>query len=107
MASGSKLFNWEFQNPPKDLIAVYFKPQNNPFKLEHPYSSNYKYTLDDLLKHEIAIEEAYIFWDKTYNPKFIDLKPIYTRSVITNRFFIFKDTIFDNIFKLYENLAIF
>jgi hypothetical protein len=67
--SGSKLLNWYLKNPPKNLLGVYFKPRKNPFHTGYPYG-DYKYTLDDLLKQEIFIEEAYIFWDVKQEPSF-------------------------------------
>ncbi|WP_373402598.1 hypothetical protein [Candidatus Phytoplasma solani] len=54
--------SWYFKNPPKGLLGVYFKPRINPFNSKHPHE-DYKYTLDDLLKYETAIEEAFVFWD--------------------------------------------
>ncbi|WP_284928457.1 hypothetical protein [Candidatus Phytoplasma sp. AldY-WA1] len=51
-----------FKDPPSGLITVYFKYRDNPFNQKYPVA-HYKHTLDDLLKHEISISEAYIFWD--------------------------------------------
>ncbi|WP_320412188.1 hypothetical protein [Candidatus Phytoplasma ziziphi] len=50
------------KDPPSGLMAVYFKPRSNPFKIKYPAANN-KHTLEDLLKYEIAIEEAFVFWD--------------------------------------------
>ncbi|WP_049821846.1 hypothetical protein [Candidatus Phytoplasma mali] len=54
---------WSFKNPPANLLAVYFKPRipcHYSVKEPYPESDNY-YTLEDLLKHEYEISEAYIF----------------------------------------------
>jgi hypothetical protein len=67
--SGSQYLNWYLKDPPKNLLGVYFKPRKNPFHTGYPYG-DYKYTLDDLLKQEIFIEEAYIFWDVKQEPRF-------------------------------------
>ncbi|WEK82471.1 MAG: hypothetical protein PR2021_4030 [Candidatus Phytoplasma pruni] len=56
------------KNPPSGLLGVYFKPRFNPFKIEYPYADDL-YTLEDLLKYEIAIEEAFVFWDAKQNLK--------------------------------------
>ncbi|MCQ9618826.1 MAG: hypothetical protein NOI47_000408 [Candidatus Phytoplasma pruni] len=56
------------KNPPSGLLGVYFKPRLNPFKIEYPYADN-NYTLEDLLKYEIAIEEAFVFWDAKQKPQ--------------------------------------
>ncbi|MCQ9618815.1 MAG: hypothetical protein NOI47_000397 [Candidatus Phytoplasma pruni] len=56
------------KNPPSGLLGVYFKPRLNPFKIEYPYADN-NYTLEDLLKYEIAIEEAFVFWDVKQKPQ--------------------------------------
>jgi hypothetical protein len=53
---------WYLKNPQDGLLNVYFKSRNNPFKITYPYVDN-KYTLDELLTYEIAIEKAYVFWD--------------------------------------------
>jgi len=66
--SGSPYLNWYIKNPPKNLLGVYFKPRKNPFHIEYPYGD--EYTLDDLLKNEISISEAYIFWDVKQEPRF-------------------------------------
>jgi len=58
-----------FKNPPHGLITVYFKYRNNPFNKKYPVD-DYDYTLDDLLKYEICIEEAHVFWNA--NQKEID-----------------------------------
>ncbi|WP_284928428.1 DUF2963 domain-containing protein [Candidatus Phytoplasma sp. AldY-WA1] len=58
-----------FKDSPKGLITVYFKYRDNPFNKKYPTGDN-KYTLDDLLKYEICIEEAHIFWNA--NQKEID-----------------------------------
>ncbi|WP_026071935.1 hypothetical protein, partial [Vaccinium witches'-broom phytoplasma] len=60
--------HWHLKNPPSGLLGVYFKPRLNPFKIEYPYADN-KYTLEDLLKYEIAIEEAFVFWDAKQKPQ--------------------------------------
>jgi hypothetical protein len=65
--SGSKFLNWYLKDPPKNLLGVYFKPRKNPFHTGYPYG-DYKYTLDDLLKQEIFIEETYIFWETKQEP---------------------------------------
>jgi len=67
--SDSKYLNWYLKDPPKNLLGVYFKPRKNPFHTGYPYG-DYKYTFDDLLKQEIFIEEAYIFWDVKQEPRF-------------------------------------
>ncbi|WP_373375506.1 hypothetical protein [Candidatus Phytoplasma solani] len=54
--------SWYFKNPPKGLLGVYFKARDNPFNEKYPHR-DHQYTLDDLLKYEIAIEEAFVFWD--------------------------------------------
>ncbi|CAM12062.1 Conserved hypothetical protein [Candidatus Phytoplasma australiense] len=56
------IFYWELKNPPAGLICAFFKARQNPFKIKYP-QDDYEYTLDDLLKYEIAIEEAFVFWD--------------------------------------------
>jgi len=53
-----------FKDPPNGLITVYFKYRDNPFNQKYPVA-HYKHALDDLLKQEISISEAYIFWDVT------------------------------------------
>ncbi|AGL90520.1 hypothetical protein [Candidatus Phytoplasma australiense] len=58
---------WYFKNPPAGLICAFFKVRQNPFKEQYP-TSGYKYTLDDLLKYEIAIEETFVFWDANKQP---------------------------------------
>ncbi|GLH62023.1 hypothetical protein [Hydrangea phyllody phytoplasma] len=55
-------FWWFLKDPPEGLMGVYFKPRSNPFNIKYPSFDN-KYTLEDLLKYEIAIEEAFVFWD--------------------------------------------
>nr|WP_017192188.1 hypothetical protein [Milkweed yellows phytoplasma] len=60
--------HWHLKNPPSGLLGVYFKPRLNPFKIEYPYADN-KYTLEDLLKYEIAIEEVFVFWDAKQKPQ--------------------------------------
>ncbi|WP_284928456.1 hypothetical protein [Candidatus Phytoplasma sp. AldY-WA1] len=65
----SQYLNWYLKDPPKNLLGVYFKPRKNPFYPEYHYG-DYKYTLDDLLKNEISISEAYIFWDVKQEPRF-------------------------------------
>ncbi|AGL90149.1 hypothetical protein [Candidatus Phytoplasma australiense] len=56
------IFYWELKNPPAGLICAFFKARKNPFKEKYPQNDD-EYTLDDLLKYEIAIEEAFVFWD--------------------------------------------
>lgn len=58
----SNFFRWHIKDPPKGLLGIYFKPRSNPFNIKYPSFDN-KYTLEDLLKYEIAIEEAFVFWD--------------------------------------------
>jgi hypothetical protein len=58
-----------FKNPPNGLITIYFKYRENPFNQKYPIG-DYKYTFDDLLKYEICIEEAHVFWNA--NQKEID-----------------------------------
>ncbi|AGL90478.1 hypothetical protein [Candidatus Phytoplasma australiense] len=58
---------WELKNPPAGLICAFFKARQNPFKEQYPRDDD-KYTLDDLLKYEIAIEEAFVFWDVNKQP---------------------------------------
>jgi len=58
------LDDYWFKDPPSGLITVYFKYRDNPFNQKYPVT-HYKHTLDDLLKQEISISEAYIFWDVT------------------------------------------
>ncbi|MDO8079032.1 hypothetical protein OC716_02110 [Candidatus Phytoplasma aurantifolia] len=57
----------EFKNPPSGLLGVYLKPRINPFNEKYPAKDN-EYTLEDLLKYEIAIEEAFVFWDVHQQP---------------------------------------
>ncbi|ABC65355.1 conserved hypothetical protein [Aster yellows witches'-broom phytoplasma AYWB] len=64
---GIKLY-WYLKNPPSGLLGVYFKHRPNPFNIQYPAYEDYKYTLEDLLKNEIAIEEAFIFWDAKQKP---------------------------------------
>ncbi|WP_341266633.1 hypothetical protein [Candidatus Phytoplasma fraxini] len=63
-----QILNWYLKNLSKDLLGIYFKPRTNPFKIEYPYG-DYNYTLEDLLKYEIAIEEAFVFWDAKQKPQ--------------------------------------
>ncbi|AGL90517.1 hypothetical protein SLY_0601 [Strawberry lethal yellows phytoplasma (CPA) str. NZSb11] len=58
---------WELKNPPAGLICAFFKARQNPFKEKYPQDDD-EYTLDDLLKYEIAIEEAFVFWDANKQP---------------------------------------
>ncbi|MDV3157494.1 MAG: hypothetical protein Q8760_02040 [Candidatus Phytoplasma australasiaticum] len=55
-------FCWELKDPSPGLLGVYLKPRNNPFCIQYP-QGNKEYTLTDLLKYEIAIAEAWVFWD--------------------------------------------
>ncbi|AYJ01095.1 hypothetical protein CWO85_00895 [Candidatus Phytoplasma ziziphi] len=64
----NKILINDFKNPPQGLLGVYFKPRINPFKKGYPDES-YKYTLEDLLEYEIAIEEAFVFWDVNQKPQ--------------------------------------
>ncbi|WP_017191746.1 hypothetical protein [Poinsettia branch-inducing phytoplasma] len=70
------------KNPPSGLLGVYFKPRFNPFKIEYPYADDL-YTLEDLLKYEIAIEEAFVFWDAKQKPQEI---PPQINLVVSNIF---------------------
>ncbi|MGL9687718.1 MAG: hypothetical protein ACQBVK_02935 [Candidatus Phytoplasma sp. TWB_XP] len=56
------IFYWHTKDPPEGLIGVYFKPRSNPFNIKYT-AVDREYTLEDLLKYEIAIEEAFVFWD--------------------------------------------
>ncbi|XXP77326.1 MAG: hypothetical protein AB3N34_00030 [Lettuce witches'-broom phytoplasma] len=47
--------------------CVYFKSRPNPFKSPYP-ATDYQYSLEDLLKYEIAIEESFVFWDVKQKP---------------------------------------
>ncbi|WP_323847684.1 MAG: hypothetical protein Q2306_02305 [Phytoplasma sp.] len=58
---------WYLKNPPQGLLGVYFKSRPNPFKSSYP-ATDYQYSLEGLLKYEIAIEEAFIFWDVKQKP---------------------------------------
>ncbi|AGL90036.1 hypothetical protein [Candidatus Phytoplasma australiense] len=60
-------FCYELKNPPAGLICAFFKARQNPFKEKYPQDDD-EYTLDDLLKYEIAIEEAFVFWDANKQP---------------------------------------
>ncbi|UQV27402.1 hypothetical protein H7686_0001100 [Candidatus Phytoplasma asiaticum] len=64
---GLDFFYWELKDPPSGLLGVYLKPRNNPFHIRYPVADS-KYTLTDLLKYEIAIEEAFVFWDANQQP---------------------------------------
>ncbi|MGE9276611.1 MAG: hypothetical protein ACQKHC_01805 [Candidatus Phytoplasma pruni] len=66
---GRNFFYNKLKNPPSGLLEVYFKHRPNPFNIQYPDDEDYKYTLEDLLKYEIAIEEAFIFWDAKQKPQ--------------------------------------
>ncbi|KOR75224.1 hypothetical protein CPX_001816, partial [Candidatus Phytoplasma pruni] len=70
---GRKFFFNKFKNPPSDLLGVYLKHRPNPFNIQYPDDEDYEYTLEDLLKYEIAIEEAFVFWDAKQKPQ--EIKP--------------------------------
>ncbi|WP_284928618.1 hypothetical protein [Candidatus Phytoplasma sp. AldY-WA1] len=53
---------WYLKEPENGLLGIYFKPRYNPFKTIYP-ADDYEYTLDDLLKYELEISDAYVFWD--------------------------------------------
>ncbi len=57
----SNNINYHFKNPPQELLGAYFVKRNNPFKETYPYSNN-QYTLEDLLKKEESISEAFLFY---------------------------------------------
>ncbi|WP_320414844.1 DUF2963 domain-containing protein [Mulberry dwarf phytoplasma] len=77
-SNNDSIFYWHIKDPPEGLMGVYFKPRSsNPFNIKYP-AANKKYTLEDLLKYEIAIEEVFVFWDaqqKTQEEK-VNLKVI-------------------------------
>ncbi len=56
------IMNWYLKDPEPGLLGVYFTSRPNPFKSRYP-NSDYKYTLNDLLKYELEISDAYVFWD--------------------------------------------
>jgi len=56
------MMNWYLKDPEPGLLGVYFTSRPNPFKSTYP-NSDYKYTLNDLLKYELEISDAYIFWN--------------------------------------------
>nr|ABU55755.1 hypothetical protein [Clover phyllody phytoplasma] len=66
---GRKFFFKKLKNPPSGLLGVYFKHRPNPFNIQYPDDEDYEYTLEDLLKYEIAIEEVFIFWDVKQKPQ--------------------------------------
>jgi hypothetical protein len=53
---------WHLKEPEPGLLHVYFKSRPNPFKAIYPATDN-EYTLNDLLKYELSISDAYVFWD--------------------------------------------
>ncbi|WP_349402041.1 putative membrane protein [Candidatus Phytoplasma solani] len=73
---------WWFKNPPKGLMGVYLKPRTNPFNQTYP-CADYKYTLEEILKYEIEIEEAFLFWDAKEKPHKIQPQ---INLVVTNIF---------------------
>ncbi|MGI3136038.1 MAG: hypothetical protein ACN23H_00410 [Candidatus Phytoplasma vitis] len=110
-SNSNKVLCYNFKNPPKDLLGVYFKPRNNHFEIKYPYDNN-KYTLEDILKYEIAIEEAYIFWDAKQKTKdenirleLINLK-IYPYNEQTKIEEVNKYLINNNIIKKHENIQL-
>ncbi|WP_284928690.1 hypothetical protein, partial [Candidatus Phytoplasma sp. AldY-WA1] len=56
------IMNWYLKDPEPGLLGVYFTSRPNPFKSTYP-NSDYKYTLNDLLKYELEISDAYVFWN--------------------------------------------
>ncbi|MDV3139472.1 MAG: hypothetical protein Q8742_01920 [Candidatus Phytoplasma australasiaticum] len=68
---GRNFFYWELKDPPSGLLGVYLKPRNNPFCIQYPQGDK-EFTLPDLLKYEIAIEEAFVFWDAHQQPSSIE-----------------------------------
>ncbi|MEC4558607.1 MAG: hypothetical protein U9532_00210 ['Conium maculatum' witches'-broom phytoplasma] len=62
-----QFFYPKLKKPPQGLLGVYFKPRPNPFKSSYP-ATDYQYSLEDLLKYEIAIEEAFVFWETKQTP---------------------------------------
>ncbi|MBS2126594.1 hypothetical protein J8J04_02775 ['Fragaria x ananassa' phyllody phytoplasma] len=58
-----QFFDPKLKNPHQGLLGLYFKHRTNPFNIKYPYDEDYEYTLEDLLKYEIAIEEVFVFWD--------------------------------------------
>ncbi|MDV3174563.1 MAG: hypothetical protein Q8831_00730 ['Bonamia sp.' little leaf phytoplasma] len=64
---GRDFFCWELKDPSSGLLGVYLKPRNNPFCIQYPQGDK-ESTLVDLLKYEIAIEEAFVFWDAHQQP---------------------------------------
>ncbi|MDV3189012.1 MAG: hypothetical protein Q8844_01360 [Pigeon pea little leaf phytoplasma] len=59
---GRDFFCFELKDPPPGLLGVYLKPRNNPFCIQYPQRDK-ESTLPDLLKYEMAIAEAFVFWD--------------------------------------------
>ncbi|WEX20409.1 MAG: hypothetical protein TB2022_3260 [Candidatus Phytoplasma citri] len=64
---GRDFFCWELKDPPPGLLGVFLKPRNNPFHIRYPQGDE-ESTLTDLLKYEIALEEAFVFWDAHQQP---------------------------------------
>ncbi|MDV3195497.1 MAG: hypothetical protein Q8894_02140 [Sweet potato little leaf phytoplasma] len=64
---GRDFFYFELKDPSSGLLGVYLKPRNNPFCIRYPQGDK-ESTLVDLLKYEIAIEEAFVFWDDHQQP---------------------------------------
>jgi hypothetical protein len=65
----SLLYN--LKKPPEELIGIYLKPRLNPFGEEYPCEHN-KYSIEEILKHNLSIEKVYFFWDvekKILNPE--------------------------------------
>ncbi|MDV3202780.1 MAG: hypothetical protein Q8901_02455, partial [Candidatus Phytoplasma stylosanthis] len=67
-------FCFELKDPPPGLLGVYLKPRNNPFCIQYPQGDK-ESTLPDLLKYEIAIEEAFVFWDARQQPPAAEINP--------------------------------
>ncbi|MDV3201488.1 MAG: hypothetical protein Q8872_01250 [Candidatus Phytoplasma australasiaticum] len=59
---GRDFFFFELKDPSSGLLGVYLKSRNNPFCIQYPQGDK-EFTLTDLLKYEMAIEEAFVFWD--------------------------------------------
>jgi hypothetical protein len=77
----SRVMFWTFKNPPPGLLYVYLKARDNPFKKKYPYGDN-QHTLEDLLKYEIAIEEAFVFWGMPNKKLKIQMSILRPKSVM-------------------------
>ncbi|MBP5835640.1 hypothetical protein [Candidatus Phytoplasma meliae] len=64
---------WYLKEPPNGLIHTFFTPRQNPFGYRYPRSDD-KYTIQDLLQHDIAFEEAWLFYDVSTQPTRTDCK---------------------------------